>query len=116
MSKHIKIQVYPTDHFGKNGVEPKKLVELTGFLLPWSLATTTMHLDFKEMFHHWYKWGIYPIDGTYVNSEGIWKCPGDPDLYPAVKLERGDEICYFYQHALVAWFDSDGKLFATRMD
>ena len=95
----------------------RHLFDACGYLIPWALDENCNRMTIKQCYEHFYKFGMNNTPGTEVDKEtGVWKYPGDPDLYPIMRMTRGDEVIYFYQHALVAWFDKDNVLFATRMD
>lgn len=75
------------------------------------------HESIKSIFSRFYVFGVFETKGGIVDEEGVYKYPNDPDLYPLIKMERGNEIVYQYRSGLVSIIDVEtGNSFVTRMD
>jgi len=113
----------PTGHFTKHisSLEQKtlakqNLAEACGLIPNWVMDYEYDDLNMKDMLQKYYPFGMFPIPKTTVSDSGVFSYPEDPDLYPLVKMSRGEEIIYQYQYGLVAIVQPDGSAFCTRMD
>lgn len=94
-----------------------KLLEGCGYALNWVLDLPAgqpiiPHLD--KSYRHGGGW--YDFTGFTVNPDGSLSYPGDPDLYPLVEVQHGQETFRMYPHAWVAVTQADGKTRICRMD
>lgn len=113
-----------TAHFAST--DHARLVELAGLIPHW--AATYHHTcgTLREYFERCYTFGLSYHDGGAVvldqlgNGDGVYNYPEDPPLYPIMKIETGDAICYVYEYGLISFIEKqdDGsfKQFHTRMD
>lgn len=109
-----EMETDPCKHF--QGVREEAILNAIGVLLPWAVNTHFYDSSAKEAFDKQYSFGLFPMGGK-IRDNGVFEYPGDPDMYPLVKLDRfGRETIFFYQHAIVAIKQTDGTTFITRMD
>ena len=59
---------------------------------------------------------VSEIDGGTVSAAGVYRFPGDPDLYPMALLARDEEQVYIYAYGIVAFVSPDCPTWVTRMD
>lgn len=111
--KPVHIHVDPLNEF--THISGKKLLEACGFLPGWVVADKFLHLPLQEALDKQYCCGLFPMEGE-ITKEGIFTYPGDPDLHPFLKINRGDEIFYQYRNAIVGIVNEKGEVYITRMD
>jgi len=110
---NISIDFNPT---GKCLANPIHYNDMLGMLPQWLDNDQYEDKTAKEALDAQYCCGLYNSSEVVVSEEGLYMFPGDPTLYPIVKIKRKDETIYIYEYALVAIIDSNGNSFATRID
>jgi hypothetical protein len=112
MSEYAKL-----DPMGKfKDVDPRQLIEMVGLIQYW--IDLYDDRSFKQQVEDNYGFGPlhrFSSDST-VDSDGVMKYPGDPDLYPIAVWHRDGETAYMYQYAIMAFVMADGDAFVTRVD
>lgn len=63
-----------------------------------------------------YPFGVNGNPGAQVDEHGVHRYPGDPELYPYMRIDKGQEVAYIYPSALVSIHEADGEWFHTRID
>ena len=73
-----------------------------------------------------YGYGVFPMPTDNWKGDGIWRYPGDPDLYPIARINvsglKEELVMWVYSHSLVAveWKGdnppADLGVILTRMD
>jgi len=119
-----KYKIDPTGHFTDHIGNPDQLrfatdnlLEACGFIPEWVMYDKDHDdLNMKDMLETHYPYGMFEIDNSIIDSDGTYHYPEDPDMYPLIKMERGEETLYQYKYGLVAIVQKDGSLFVTRMD
>jgi len=86
-----------------------------GYVPSWAGNIEYKDLPLKDALEIQYQ-PLYEIKGGIVDENGIYKFPGDPELYPLIKLTRNDEILYQYIFGMVSIVQEDGSSYVTRMD
>ncbi len=99
-----------------SNVQEENLIRTFGFIPQWALNSEFEDKPLKEALDIQYGFGLYELTDTKIKDDGTWKYPGDPDLFPILKLKRGNETLYQYNYGLVAIVQEDGSSFCTRMD
>jgi len=94
-------------------VSPIHLLELCGLIPAW--VSDDPELSFQEQVIGSYGFPAQAITGSVVDADGTYRYPGDPLLHPIAKWQRGGEVMYMYEYAVVA-FIKDGVTFVTRVD
>jgi hypothetical protein len=89
---------------------PSEIVELCGLLLYFIDAFNTD--SFRVQMESRYGFPLCEISGGEVKPDGTYIYPEDPILYPIMEIRRGEEICWIYEYAIVAFNNG----FVTRMD
>jgi len=92
---------------------PAELDRICGLVPYWVTDKRLMHLPLKDAIDLSYGFGLYEMDST-VDENHVMKYPGDPDLHPYMKIERGDEIYLQYPYAIIAIVGD--STFVTRVD
>ena len=110
---NLKYEIDPYQKF--TNVDEDTILNALGFIPSWAANPEFINQPLKEALDTQYGFGLYEITGGTI-EDGIFKYPGDPDLYPLFKLYRGNEILYQYEHAIVAIIQEDSSAFVTRMD
>ena len=111
----LHITFDPTGHFKSQNVPEERLAPACGYLLGWACNYATLVVQaasLKEAMDAQYGFGLHEMTGGKITEGGIYKYPEDPDMYPLVKVQTGEEYMYIYQHAIIAFNDG----FVTRMD
>lgn len=93
-----------------------KISQSLGILPHYVMNEDYFHKDLKAALKEQYKFGMFELTGGKIDDKGIFEYPGDPELFPLIKIVRGDEIYYQYEHAIVAIVQKDGSTFITRLD
>ena len=112
-NKLIAIHIDPLREY--TDVSKTKLLEACGFLPAWVTSQVHLHLTLQEALDAQYCCGLFEMDGS-VSPEGLFTYPGDPDLHPFIKINRGEETFYQYRNAIGAIINEKGKTYITRMD
>lgn len=60
--------------------------------------------------------GWHDFEGFDIDSHGIARYPGDPDLYPLAKYERNNQIIYQYKNGWIAVCNEDNSYRVARID
>ena len=102
------------DPLKKFNVPPETIIEACGIIPNWVFNKSLMHIDTLEALKTQYQFPTYPMGGE-IDKEGIYHYPEDPDLYPLVKMVRGEDIIYQYDYGIVAVITPD-KVTIIRMD
>lgn len=110
------IEFDPLDKF--QHIPPAMLANMIGFLPEWAANANLEHLSLREAMELQYGFGpLHPFSAdSTIDTQGIMRYPGDPDMYPLLRLTRGDEQMYIYQYGIVAFIGPDQSTFITRMD
>ena len=87
-----------------------------GYIPGWVVNQEFFEKPLKEALDLQYGFGMFEMTGGEVTEDGVYKYPQDPDLYPLIKITRGEETLYQYQYGIVAIVQKDGSAFVTRMD
>lgn len=94
----------------------EKIRYICGILPDWAANQDFEELDAYRAFEKQYSFPIYTIDKGTIDDNGVYHYPEDPDLYPLIKMIRGDEVLYFYEHAIVGIVHRDNSRTVIRMD
>lgn len=106
--------VDPLDKF--HHMTDNEIYQTLGALPYWVINEQYMEIPLKEALDKQYGFGLYKSTGQTIEKDGTYKFPGDPNLYPLIKIERKDEIFYQYLYGMVVFVNKDGTTFVTRMD
>jgi len=117
-------EIDPTGHFTDHISNPDQLMfansnlfEACGFIPEWVINDRDHDdLNIKDMLETHYPYGMFEMDKSVVDPDGTYHYPQDPDMFPLIKMKRGEETLYQYQHGIVAIVQKDGSSFVTRMD
>ena len=112
-NRQIHIHFDPLREF--TDIPQARLRDACGLLPGFVVSDAHLHLSLKETLDAQYCCGLFDLGGN-VDAQGIYTYPGDPELHPFVKINRGDEIFYQYRNAIVAIVSEKGETFITRMD
>lgn len=69
----------------------------------------------EEQYRFFISWSQLEQGKAWVDNEGTFTYPGDPDHSPILVIRNADEICYIYPYAIVAILSDEGNVW-TRMD
>lgn len=111
---NIDIVVDPLGHYSK--IPSRKIAFSCGILPVWVIKPEYINLPLLKTLKLQYHFPIHELDGATVADDGIFKYPNDPDQYPLIKIQRGKETFYQYEHAMIAIVQEDGSSYVTRMD
>lgn len=107
----ITIFVDPNNKFP--GVDSQNLLGFCGLIPGWIRDDPT--LSFQEQVIGSYGLPAPEMTGGVLDADGCYRYPDDPPLHPIVKWQRGEEVMYMYDLAIVS-FVKDGVTFVTRVD
>ena len=99
-----------------NPVLDSQLIEGLGILPLWLAQGKQLGEDAKTALTRRYQFYTgCDIEGGRIDAEGVYRYPGDPPLYPVMKVSDEKETVYFYPYAIVAVVNEEGT-WITRMD
>lgn len=117
----IQQTIDPLNHFGS--YEDSYIIEACG-LLPYFVNNPTS--DFNERirdrmqnnYQFFAGWRSLSADKATLTSEGIYKYPKDPDLYPLMFIRQGTDIIFIYEYGIVISVEDMkfDEAVTTRMD
>ena len=110
-----ELTVDPLDKFEQHS--PLALLRACGLIPGWFQEWTDDTTPIKELIEANYPYGLYPCGPeAAITPEGVFTYPGDPDCQPLLRIKRGTETFYMYQHAMAAIVPDEGAAFITRID
>ena len=114
----LRINIDPTGHHTALGAKRIPIIEACGIVPPWIIDSPDAVEPLKQVLEVSYGFGpLWKSEGATVNAEGVMQYPGDPDMYPLIRMERESEVFYMYESAMVAIVQKDtGESFVSRMD
>lgn len=119
--QYYELMVDPTGHF--KGVEEARLLQACGLIPGWIMDWTLNHstdLPLRDYLDQTYGFGLYDMGPkASIDADGVYRYPGDSDLYPLISFSTPIGKLYMYQYAIVAIpVEKDGvtDTFITRMD
>jgi hypothetical protein len=108
----------PTGRYAS--VPRENLLSSLGILPHWAIEAKNFNNSFREALVSQYAYYMGDmIGGTVDFTTGVYSFPGDKPLFPIARLtiDGINQVCYFYQHALVSVVDNDTQTaWMTRMD
>ena len=110
----IENEFDPFDQF--TNYTNSELNNTLGFLPGWVVNPEYFEFNLIEALNKQYNFGLFESKETIITEDGIYKYPGDPDLYPIIKIVRGKETFYQYLYGLIGIIKEDGTSYAARMD
>lgn len=110
----IKITMDPHNRFPT--VDKMDIYASFGYLPNWIETAEINGQTMRESLKENYCAPTIEIDGGELTKDGVYKYPGDPDLYAHGKWELNGEICYIFKYAIVGIINKDGTTFVTRMN
>ena len=112
------INIDPTGHHVALGAKRIPMIEACGLVPPWIIESPDYVEPLKPLLEEAYGFGpLYESEESTVNAKGVMSYPGDPDMYPLIRMERQDEVFYMYEYAMVAIVNkTTGESFVSRMD
>ena len=111
----MKIIYDPLKKFQK--IKIVDLESILGLIPGFVYNEAYLHLPTKDALELQYGFGeLWNDTQTTIDKNGVRSFPGDSDLYPLVKMFRGDDIVYQYDYGLVSISYRDGSQFHTRMN
>ncbi len=111
----LKIEIDPHNRF--THLPDDYIVQSLGYIPQFANNPLYADKSLKETLDKSYGFGLFEMHDGIITDTGIFKFPGDPDLYPLAKMTRNNEHLYQYPHAIIAIWCADIKsYFVTRMD
>ena len=114
----IEIILDPVGEFKE--FEANYIMESLGFLPDWVINEEYFDKDLRTALDEQYCCGLYDTKFASIDSNGTYKYKDndgeDPDLYPMIKIVRGNETFYQYKYGLIGIVQKDGSSFCGRMD
>jgi len=111
---HSTITIDPLGKFSQTS--EKSIIEACG-IIPYWIVNGDHDKKIMDIFREKYSFGIHEMTGATILNNGTYLYPEDPPLYPLIRLHRGGEVMFQYDHAIVAVTRPDtGETFITRMD
>jgi len=107
-------QFDPTNKFTE--VTDAMLYEACGILPTWVMAKEYAHKPLLEALKEQYQFPMFESEKATITEDGVFQYPGDPDQHPLIKIQRGKETFYQYEHAMIAIVQEDGSSYVSRMD
>jgi hypothetical protein len=86
-----------------------------GWIPGWVFNAEFYDAPVKDALTEQYGFGELNSMNGKLDEDGVYTYPEDPDLYPLIKMTRGDETVFQYPYGIVAIRNADGD-FITRMD
>lgn len=110
-------------------VAPIEIWESCGLLTHFAIESFRNPQPLYETMLEQYGFPADPIAGGTINETGVYRYPGDPDLYPVMVMEQEERLpdpddvtaptatrtLFFYRYALIA-IRENGQTIVTRMD
>lgn len=114
----LRINIDPTGHHVALGAKRIPMIEACGIVTTWVLDSPDLMEPLKQVLEAAYGFGpLWESKKASVTGEGVMQYPGDPDMYPLIRMERQDEVFYMYESAMIAIVNKDsGESFVSRMD
>jgi hypothetical protein len=102
-------------------VDPMQISAMCGFLPSWIYETELMHdtnndVTMKDRLIANYPFYMGEMNGGELTNDGVYKYPGDEDLFPLVRFSFNGELCFIFQYSMVGTISKDGSTWVTRMD
>lgn len=100
----MKFELDPTGTWAEKGVPDERLMDAIGVLPIWAMEAAVTKAEPWEYLDNRYLHGggLHEFKGGELTPEGLYKYPEDPPMWPVAKMVWGDNVLYFYQHAMVA--------------
>jgi len=111
------IEYDPCGKFSK--IPNADLLNAGGFLPRWCKEYEHYDFSMKKALISNYSFYYGPMPGGKVSEDGTYLFPGDPPLYPYLKITfpNCDETCYIYNYGIVGTVNKrTGEAWLTRMD
>lgn len=100
-------------------LHPKMTMEHLGLIPEW-LRDDDPDPAWKQIdknYQHGGGWRLGAMTAFVMNPKThVLKYPGDPPLAPLATAQLRDEAIYFYEHAIVAIVQEDGRFEVSRID
>ena len=107
----------PTHHKEFTHLNDRDYMGVGQVLMSMAVNPQFSDLPLYDAMNAQYPYGMHEMTPCEVDPQGVMSFPGDPDLYPLIAMERGDEVLYIYQHEIVAFVNPVAKTsYVTRMD
>lgn len=94
----------------------EEILTSLGFLPEWVINSEYFDKPLVKALDEQYGYGLYESSSGSVTEDGIFQYPNDPDMYPLIKIQRGDETFYQYLYGMVSIVQKDGSSYITRLD
>ena len=117
MLDYVEDEYARIDPLGKfSHVDPHVMMNMLGLVQYW--IDLYDERSFKQQVEDAYGFGsLHRFSDTgKVDANGIYRYPGDPELYPIAIWRREGETAYMYEYAIMAFVTADGETFVTRVD
>ena len=108
----LTLNIDPLDHFK---ADPLEIATALGFIPAW-LSKANEYPNIKTALIDQYVYYMGDITGGEIDSDGVYRYPEDPPLYPLASAELDGERFYQYQYGIVATVTSDGQQWVSRFD
>lgn len=108
----MKIEINPTG----NDTTQKEFIQSLLGMIPFWLDNSEEETAFNALKSQYLYGFMSESKDTEIEEDGTYLYPGDPPIYPIVKITRGKETVYIYHYGLVAIVQPNGDSYATRMD
>lgn len=114
----LAINIDPTGHHVARGARRIPMIEACGIVPGWVIESPDWIEPLKPVLEEAYGFGpLYESEKATVTGEGVMQYPGDPDMYPLIRMEREHEVFYMYESAICAIINNDtGATVTGRMD
>jgi len=97
---------------------PEQILNACGVVSQWAMNPRYEEASMYEALAEQYQRRPEPMSaewGGIISEDGVFSFPGDPDQFPLLTIQHGDEMLYQYQYSMVAVVNDGGtKIF--RMD
>lgn len=115
MSNQYTAYLDPTQHFAE--MSEAQIRECTGLVPYFVINPEYMDIPLRDALDKQYCASLYEFKGCTISDDGVYSSnDGDPDLYPYLRIERGDELFFQYEYAICSIVQKDGSTFITRLD
>jgi hypothetical protein len=115
---HTEFKLDPLDYYlsGDGGMDEQILLDYVGILPYWAVESIQHGGDIVSNMSKLYGMGnLFEMSGQTVETNGVLKFPGDPDMSPIAQLVSGSCTFFFYEYSIVA-IRQGSNIFVTRMD
>lgn len=113
----MKMHLDPMKHW--LGQVPQERLEqvVSPVITNWAYIAFMKNRSMKDVINEHYGYPTHEFKGGELLTNGIYKYPEDPDLYPIISYDIGDEVIFYYEHEMLGIYNKvTDERYVTRVD